>query len=155
MCEVDYFCCVIDEDNNIRIVDVEKREVHVEKKEKKRELSEENPRKITSVEWIDWQSLMVGDNQGNLRIYNALNLNLEEEYKNLHDSSILSVAYFDDYIYSCSFDRVLKKMKKNEKKEYVCSGYCKMIKLSNIPNFIIGVDQDQKNIYIFDEITEK
>ena len=113
MCEVDYFCCVIDEDNNIKVVDVEKREVHVEKKEKKRDQSEENPRKITSVEWIDWQSLMIGDNKGTLRIYNALNINLEEEYKNLHESSILSVACFDDYRYSCSFDRVLKKMKKN------------------------------------------
>ena len=30
-----------------------------------------------------------------------------------------------------------------------------MIKPKSVSNFLIGIDEDQKNIYIFDEITEK
>lgn len=101
--------------------------------------------------------IIIGTNKGSLYVYNILSLNSEEEYHKLHDSSITSVAFCQntEYYYSCSFDKILKKTKNKLTKEYVCSGYCKMIKPKSVSNFLIGIDEDQKNIYIFDEITEK
>ena len=72
MCPVDCFCCVIDEANNIRIIDVENRSVICELNSK-----QNNETRITSIEWIDWEFVMVGDSSGTLRIYNAMNLHKE------------------------------------------------------------------------------
>ena len=98
---------------------------------------------------------MIGDSSGTLKVYNAMNLNKEMEYEKLHDSSILALTEFKGYKYSCSYDKVLKRTKKNNHKAFLCSGYCKLLKAKNLENYLIGVDMDQKNIYVFDEITEK
>ena len=149
MCPIDCFCCVVDEGNNIKILDVENRSIVAELH------SKEKDTRLTSVEWIDWEFVMTGDSSGTLKVYNAMNLNKELEYEKLHDSSILALAEFKGEKYSCSYDKVLKRTKKNGSKAFLCSGYCKLMKAKHSENYLIGVDQDQKNIYIFDEVTEK